>query len=269
MTTVMRQLVTTERVRVLIAAAGMSLWFLLVLAMTKSAGAEIRAEMGLFDGMDFLKGFGLSAITSEQSMLDQMLSVTFNHPIALALLAAVFLSLGARAVQGELEAGTLEVTLARPISRTRYLLAHALFIAGATAFVMVVAGASILAFEALLDVPGTVEVVHVAQLVALGTMVYVAFGMLSLLVSTMLARRGGAMGAAVGVFVVMYAITFMDRIWSKPVIDALGRLSLFHWFDPIVTITGAGVGIAAWLVPPLVAVGALVAACVLLERRDL
>ncbi len=45
----------------------------------------------------------------------------WNHPIALAVGAAVAIVLAARAAAGEIEAGTLELVLSQPISRARYL----------------------------------------------------------------------------------------------------------------------------------------------------
>ena len=50
-----------------------------------------------------------------------LLAFGWNHPIALALGGAAAVVLASRAVAGEVEAGTLELVLSQPISRTRYL----------------------------------------------------------------------------------------------------------------------------------------------------
>ena len=49
-----------------------------------------------------------------------LLAFGWNHPIALAIGGAVAVVFGARAVAGEIEAGTLELVLSQPLSRGRY-----------------------------------------------------------------------------------------------------------------------------------------------------
>jgi len=56
-----------------------------------------------------------------------ILAFGWNHPMALALGAAVAIVLAARAVAGEIENGTMELLLSQPIARQSYLFAHILF----------------------------------------------------------------------------------------------------------------------------------------------
>ncbi len=56
-----------------------------------------------------------------------ILAFGWNHPVALALGAAVAVVLAAQAVAGEIENGTLELLLSQPLSRRNYLFAHVLF----------------------------------------------------------------------------------------------------------------------------------------------
>lgn len=67
----------------------------------------------------------------EQSMLGGstagILAFIWNHPMTHALVTAVALALGARAVAGEIENGVIELILAQPVSRVSYLLGHLIF----------------------------------------------------------------------------------------------------------------------------------------------
>src|SRR5262245_17697707 len=50
-----------------------------------------------------------------------VLAFAWNHPVTHALVTAVAITLGTRVVAGEIENGAIELILAQPISRIRYL----------------------------------------------------------------------------------------------------------------------------------------------------
>jgi ABC-type transport system involved in multi-copper enzyme maturation permease subunit len=64
-----------------------------------------------------------------------LLAFGWAHPIAQALGAALAITLATQAVAGEAEAGTIELTLAQPLSRSTYLAAQAVFALMALAFI--------------------------------------------------------------------------------------------------------------------------------------
>lgn len=72
-----------------------------------------------------------------------MLAFAWNHPIVLALGGAAAALLGARAIAGEIETGAIELLMAQPLSRSRFMVTHVAFGMGALALMTVVAvGAS-------------------------------------------------------------------------------------------------------------------------------
>ena len=73
-----------------------------------------------------------------------ILAFGWNHPISLALGAAVAIVLASRAVAGEIESGVLELTLSQPISRSRYICAQILFALGSLAAVSLLGAAGTL-----------------------------------------------------------------------------------------------------------------------------
>ena len=75
----------------------------------------------------------------EQSLLGGsaagLLAFAWNHPITHALVTAVAITLGSRAVAGEIESGAIELVLAQPVSRINYLMAHYVFAMSSIALV--------------------------------------------------------------------------------------------------------------------------------------
>ncbi len=64
-----------------------------------------------------------------------ILAFGWNHPIALALGAAVGIVLAARAIAGEVESGGMELLLSQPLSRSQYLVTQCLLALGVLAIV--------------------------------------------------------------------------------------------------------------------------------------
>jgi ABC-type transport system involved in multi-copper enzyme maturation permease subunit len=261
------RLLRTERTRLLVLSGTLLLWFLLIMLVVRSNSSGL-ANADLF-GSSLGKGFGIGALVTPTDVLTQLLGVSFNHPIVIAILGAASIALGARSCQGELERGTLDVTLAHAISRRRYLLGYVTMIALAIAWLMAVSWLAMVGFARLLDVPGTLDPGRAALACANGAAVFFAFGAIAVLVSVLLGRRGNAMFVTVGILVVMYAIAFIDRIWNTAAMDLLAPLSLFHWFDPGPTLAGATPSVADFLVPLGAALACVVVALWRFERRDL
>ena len=51
----------------------------------------------------------------------------FNHPLIVLVVLSWAMARGSGAVAGEIERGTIDVTLSRPISRSNYLLSHIVY----------------------------------------------------------------------------------------------------------------------------------------------
>lgn len=263
-----RRLLHTERMRLLVLSGAMALWFLLVMALVRGMAADISAQSQMF-GSSITKGFGIGSLATPDSLLAQMAAVSFNHPIVLAIVGAVTVAFGARACQGELAQGTLDVTLGHSLSRSRYLLGYVVVIAVSVVVLMSVAWAAMIGFDHLLGVPGTLDPARAAITCANGAAVFFSFGAIALLVSVLLGRRGNATFVTLGILVAMYATTFAERISSSSILDVLGPISVFHWFDPSATLLGTMPSVADYVVPLASAAACVVVALWRFERRDL
>jgi ABC-type transport system involved in multi-copper enzyme maturation permease subunit len=262
------RLLRTEAVRIGVVLSGIALWFLLIFAVVRGARSDITAKTNMVGG-NIMQGFGIGDLNSPNALIQQMTAVSFNHPIVLALVGALTVSLGARAVQGELLRGTLDLTLAGPVRRTNYLLGYVVVMLASTVALMCVAWASMVGFDRLLDVPGTIEPGAAARACVAGFAVFSTFGALGLLVSVVLGRRGSAIFSSIGILVAMFALTFAERIWDADIVQWIAPISVFHWFDPGATLAGEPLELRDVAIPLIETVAAVGLACWRFERRDL
>lgn len=268
MVVTLRRLLRTERTKLVVLSAAMAAWFALMMLIVRNAAEDVTVKTQ-FAGSAFTRGFGLTDLISPDAIIAQLTGVSFNHPIVLALVGAVTIAPGARACQGELERGTLDMTLARPVSRAAYLLGYVAYVLIAVTVLMVVAWAAILGFDRLLAVPGELQVGRVSVMCLNAGLVFATFAGIALLISVLLGRRGNAVFVTIGVLVVMYALTFAERAWSAELLERLGPLSIFHWFDPGNTLMGVPVYTSDLVVPAAVFAAGVAGALWWFERRDL
>ena len=169
----------------------------------------------------------------EQSLLGGsaagLIAFAWNHPITHALVTAVAITLGSRAVAGEIESGAIELVLAQPVSRISYLMAHFIFAMFAIALVAsagligTMAGQSIFELHAFgWD--------RVLLLLASVFLLQMSFFSMTLLFSSF-GREGGRV-AILGVLVVVASL-FGNAVatwWNKAVF--LKPYSFHSYYDP-------------------------------------
>lgn len=157
------------------------------------------------------------------------LTSAIMHPIAIVLLSVVALGIAA-GIPTEVERGTLELVLSRPISRTRYLLSK--MAASVTALVLVSLcglGAVLLARITVAEV----DQIPVERVLTLFGGVFVTFlslGMVSYLISARSSLRGRALGLSVGVVVAAFFLNFLGLLFEE--VEFLRYLSPFHYLAP-------------------------------------
>jgi beta-exotoxin I transport system permease protein len=180
------------------------------------------------------------------------------------LVAMMAVAAGARAIAGDEEAGSLELLLAHPVSRTRLLLERTGALAAAVTVLGLVIWATTVAAVAVADLgigAGRLAATTLGLvLLALG------FGTVALAAGAASGRRGLTLGVSAAVAVAAYLANTV-----APQVDALKgveKWSPFHWYlggDPLRT--GADLGHLALLAAiPLVMVAL---ALWRLNRRDI
>lgn len=184
---------------------------------------------------EILDAFGWNDITSPTGYLG---STVFG--LVVPILMVIFaIGLAARYLAGDEEAGTLELTLTHPVSRTSIVLQRSV--------AMAVAGlaAAALVFVSVLVVSGPVGVdIPIGNMAAASLqlgLLTIAFGAFTLAAGALIGRRAIAIGAASALAVFAYmADTVLAGIESMEWIE---NLSLFHYYDGATALTdGFNVG---------------------------
>lgn len=190
----------------------------------------------------------------------------YLHPVALAIQGAVAISMSAAPAR-EAETGTAELVLARPLSPTRWLGAHAL--AMATALFVVVAGGYLGGLAAALGVRDLepVSAGSLAPAVTVGALCFLAVGGVALLVASLVRNGGRAVGCGAGFLLVSYALDYLAQVWSLA--EPFGPLSIFFYFDPQAILRSGGAASGDVAALSGLALASTVGALLLVRRRDL
>jgi ABC-2 type transport system permease protein len=172
---------------------------------------------------------------------------------------------GCGLIAGEVENGTIDMMLAQPVRRERYILAR---FAGVLAVLLVIALAcwvGLLAGLTMTDVETSILGLLMAclQMALLG--LAVAGVALVISVWTLGTRRSQMI--MVGILLVQYVMDLAAKISAD--LEWLGPLSVFHYFDPAdIVRTGAPAGMAIVVLVGVATIGAA-AATMLFARRDM
>jgi len=260
-----RRTLAANRWRLLVVAAGLATWGFLLPVIYATFGADFRrlVESGYF--ADLFELF-TSFLGGNVFTLSGSVALGFIHPIAIALGAVFAIGFPAFAIAGERQRGTLEILLARPISRRAVyrttLAATWLFVVAA----LTANTAGVVAGSLLFGVAGELDAGLLALTWLNASILLGAFGSLALAASASFDRPAPALGIILAVSIAAYAVEFLGAIW--PDLAWLLPWSLFHYFQPAEILGGKPDGVDL-----LVLVGVAVAATAyglwIFPRRDL
>jgi ABC-2 type transport system permease protein len=195
-----------------------------------------------------------------------ILSFGWNHPVAHALLTAVAITLGARAIAGEVENGVIELVLAQPISRAQYFTAHLLF--GAAAIGAAIAGG--VAGTALGQVVFSLDAFGPARLAILFVNVFLLqFAIYAFtLAASALGREAGRVALVGVLFAVMsFFVNAVATLWNKALFAK--PYSLHTYFEPRDLLTQGHLATSSVVVLGTFALVAVAIAFTCFARRDL
>jgi ABC-2 type transport system permease protein len=237
-------------------------------AVFNQSGASLPGGMGqLIDLLpDSVRGFVGS---SELDLLtaNGALAVAYNHPLTKVALIAFVVSLTANAIAGELERGTLDLLLVRPLRRYQLLLGSGLAL---------LVAASMLSISMFLGTVVGSTLGGISSQVAWGDFVWLTLNTLALVLAmsglgflfSALARRGSQAAGWTGGFIAgMFFLDWFATLWDG--VEPFNPLSLFYYHKPHQIINGTP---NWWInITVLLAVGVIsfVVSAIIFERRDL
>ena len=256
-----------QRTKLLVVVVGLAIWGVLMplvyaQLIDTALGAQFKQIVESGAVPEQLTQFGGGNIFT----LPGSIALGIIHPIAVALSCVFAVGFAAAAVAGERQRGTLEVLLARPVSRRATY--GTLFVA-TLVFVGVATAAALVGTVVSSAVFGVLDQLDISMMPLLwlnATLLYLAFGSVALAASVSFDRLAPALGIALGFTVVSYFLEVLGSLWdaAKP----LQPLSLFHYLDPQSVLLGQA------RLSDLVVLGAAVLAgvawsLVVFPRRDL
>lgn len=257
-----RQTWRAQRVRLALVSLGLATWGFLVPLIYARFGVQFRAvvESGLIPEQFARVGGG------DIFSLPGSIALCFIHPIALSLTSVFSVGYSAGAIAGERQRGTLEVILARPISRRAVYLTY---FAATFSFIAVTVAALLAGSVAGSTYAGVIDELAASSLPLLwlnGVLLFGAFAAVGLAASASFDRFAPALGLTLGVVLVMYCLDILGTLW--PAAQPLQPYSLFHYLQPKAILTGAAEPFDDAILATVIAVAAAWALQVF-PRRDL
>jgi ABC-2 type transport system permease protein len=225
-----------QRAKVVVVAVALTAWGFLMAVVYAAYGTQFKhiVESGLIPRQmtDLLSDIGGGNIFS----LGGAIALGFIHPIAVALICVFAVGFAASSVAGERQRGTLEVVLARPISRRGLLVT----LYAATVGFIAVALAAFALGTALgataWGVAGELDLVALGALWLNGVLLFAAFAAVCLAASASFDRLTPALGLGLGYLLASYFVDVLGSLW--PDARGLQPLSLFHYLRAPAVLAG-------------------------------
>ncbi len=160
-----------------------------------------------------------------------------QHPLAIAMLGVFAIEATATAIAGERQRGTLEVMLARPVSRVTVYLSILLALLLVVGVVLVALLAGFVTGAAVQDVVGDLRLEQLPLVWLNGFLLWGAFATFGLAASVSFDRPGPAIGLTLAYLLVNYFFEILGSLWREA--DWTQEYSLFHHFQPGEILEGA------------------------------
>jgi ABC-2 type transport system permease protein len=260
--TVFRHVVRQRRATLLVVVVALTGWGLLMPIIYATFGVQMQDIVREFPALQQFMRFG----GGDMFTLSGSIALGYIHPIAIALLAVFAIAFPLSGVAGERQRGTLEIVLARPVSRRSYyltlLVATTLFIALCVAATLV----GTLISATAVNVIDQLRLENMPWLWLNGVLLYFAIAAIAFAASVSFDRIGPATSIVLAIVMTAYFLQIIGSLW--PDAEWLQPYSLFHYLQAdLVLREGIQVFDTALLL--LVGAAAVVYALIVFPRRDL
>lgn len=188
-----------------------------------------------------------------------------THPLTLSMFTASALMISSGAVATEVERGTIDLVLTRPIRRTSFLAGKAAASILAVTFVEAMGLVSALVARVTIDRVDQVTIAELARAFFGSWVLFTGFAMVAVLVSAQSSLRGRAMGLSVGIVILSFFVNFMALLIDE--LYGLRFLSPFHYFRAVEVMAGDALS-SLWVLVAL-GVAAAVTALITFSNRDI
>jgi ABC-2 type transport system permease protein len=227
-----RQTLRWQRARLLIVAVAGIAWGAVIPVIYNEFSVLIRdlANSGAFP--EEMMNIGSGSLFT----LPGSITLGLQHPLAIAMIGIFAVGASSVAVAGERARGTLEVLLARPISRTTL---YTSLLVALLLIVLIVLSAILGGMVGGAAVLGIVDELDLSQLPLVllnGFGLWAAFTTFGLAMSVTFDRPGPAIGFSLAWLLIHYFLEILGSLWTDAAWTQ--EYSLLHHFDPGAILTG-------------------------------
>ena len=251
-----------QRTKLAIVSIALTVWGFLLPVIYARFGSQFKALMESGIMPEQFSRFGGGDVFS----LSGAIALGFIHPIAIILTSVFAVGFSASAVAGERQRGTLEVALARPISRRVLYLS---LLAASFGFIAISIAALLAGSVSGATFAGVVEELVFRNLPLLwlnSVLLFGAFAAIGLAASVSFDRLTPALGLTLGIVIAMYVLEVLGSLW--PAAEGLQPYSLFHYLKAKAILTGFAAPSDVALLSSVILI-AMMWALVVFPRRDL
>ncbi len=251
-----------NRVRMLACALGLLVWGAILPVMYATFAKDVAAIMGTNPLFEQFSRFGGGDLFS----LDGAIALGFIHPFTLLLMGIMAIGYPAIAIAGERQRGTLEVILARPISRrAMYATVYVAGLLFLGILLAVLLGANV-ASAMVMGVGDEVAMDRIPVLWLSGWLLFVAFMSVGFAASVSFDRMPPALGVPLVFLLVNYLADAIGSLW--PDASWLRDWSMFHLVKAQDVLDGSAALSDLALLAAIAAI-AVVYAIIVFPKRDL
>ena len=226
MLTIFWRTIRDRKISLIVYMAAAMLFMWMYVAMFPSIAEQAEAFTAVFENFPpaVFEIFGIEDLN--MSTLENFLSV--EHFSLVLPIMAIFLliSVAGRSIAGEIELGTVELLIGRPVSRLKLFLAKYLSGMGILTVFTIVAVFSIIPLAALHGLEYKIESF------AAGALIVFLFGWsvfsVAMMFSSIFSEKGKVYMACGGILLAMYVLNVVALM--KDNFDALKYLSFFHYY---------------------------------------
>ncbi len=221
----LRRTIAANRVRMIVCLLGLAIWGVVLPLVYASFGKTIGTFILNSNNplLEQFANFGGGDLFS----LGGAMALGFIHPISIAIVGVMGIGFPLLSVVGERQRGTLEVLLARPLSRHSLYLTLLLVGAACIALLLAVQLSTNVLGAQVAGVIDELDVGNIPLAWFMGWLMWMAFMSVGLAASVSFDRVMPALGVTLVFVLVSYILEVVGSMW--PDVAPLSDLSLFHY----------------------------------------
>ena len=258
----LRQTLRWNRIRLLVVLVAAFGWGLLIPIIYDQFSEAFRDMVNSGIIPENLMNFGSGNLFT----LPGAITIGFQHPLAIAFLGIFAIGSTTGAIAGDREKGTLEVLLARPISRVTLYVTLAIAVLILVTLVLLALLGGQVAGILIQGLTDELDLAAMPLVVANGLLLWGAFAAFGLAASVSFDRHAPALGLSLAYLMINYFLEILGSLWTD--VAWSQEYSLIHHFQPGEILEGKADPID-FLILALAVIVPVVYALIVFPRRDL